>query len=344
MSVFRKDRRAHGATAAIGVASPWADGGNLGSLVLSDVYGTDIASRLPMSRGEALSIPAVSRARHLITSSIAQLPLVALSASGPLAVQPSWLYRSDSDVSPYSRLASTVDDLLFFGVSLWAVKRGADGYPLDAAWIPADQWTITDGNILVNDEPADEQEVILFDVPGFSGLLNVASRTLRGAIAIENAWVSRVKNPVPLSVIKSTDQVQLEQSEIDTLLRTYNAARRSEDGSTAYLPPNLELEDHGTSDPELYIAGRNSIRTDIASHLNIPTILLDGSPAEATLNYVTQDGTRSRFYAETIPFWLDPIVQRLSLDDCVPRGQRVRADFTEQLTATPTPTGAPVVD
>jgi len=344
MSVFRKDRRAHGATAAIGVASPWADGGNLGSLVLSDVYGADIASRLPMSRGEALSIPAVSRARHLICSSIAQLPLIALSTTGQLATQPSWLYRSDSDVSPYARLLSTVDDLIFFGVSLWAVKRGADGYPLDAVWIPADQWTITDGNILVNDEPVDEREVILFDVPGYTGLLNVASRTLRGAIAIENAWISRVRNPVPLSVIKSTGQVQLEQDEIDTLLRTYNAARRSDDGSTAYMPPELELEDHGTADPELFISGRNSIRTDIASHLNIPTILLDGSPAEASLNYVTQDGTRSRFYVETIPFWLDPIVQRLSMDDCVPRGQRVRADFSEPLAQIPTPTGAPTED
>ena len=322
------------------IASPWSSSEGLSTAVIGDLFGAEVAASLPLTRSDAIRVPAVSKARNLLISALAPAPLMCLDKSGELAVQPSFLYRSDTDVSPYERMAWTIDSLIFYGVALWAVRRGTNGQILDAAWVPHDRWTIRDGVVLVDHQPVDASEVILFNSP-FEGLLNIAATTLRGARDIEASWVSKVRNPIPLTVIRSTAAAGngLTQAEITDLLSQWAAARRSEDGALGYLPPELELDTHGEVDPALLLEGRNAIRNDIAAFLNIPASMLDGSLAEASLTYVTTEGNRNRFYEESIPFWADPIQHRLSLNDVVPRGQRVRFNFADKFGPTPSPTG-----
>src|SRR5690606_14272716 len=91
----------------------------------------------------------------------------------------------------------TIDDLLFHGASLWARRNGADGLVIDAWRIPADEWKIdADGRILVNDEPVAPNEVIFFPGPA-EGLLTNARDTIRGARAIDRAWIARTRSPIP---------------------------------------------------------------------------------------------------------------------------------------------------
>jgi phage portal protein BeeE len=66
---------------------------------------------------------------------------------------------------------------------------------------------------------------------------------------------------------------------------------------------------------------------------------MDASLSTASLTYSTQEGQRNEFADFTLPYWLEPIQQRLSLDDVVPSGQRVRFDLTDLYTTTPSPTG-----
>lgn len=329
----------------IGISTPWGSNGSLTQIVASDVFGQELVDLMPLTRDAAITIPAVSKARNLLVSAIAKNPLVALNADGPLADkdQPTFLYRTNGQVSPYERMVWTVDSLIFWGVALWLVERGADGAILDASWVRQKDWKITNGQILVDDVPVDAADVILFN-SSFEGLLNVAGRTLRGAIDTENAWTGRMRNPIPLVELRVTDDTNLEQEEIDAYVQAWGKARRQIDGAVGATPMGMELVDHGSVDPALFLEGRNAIRTDVGSFLNVRASMLDGTSSIDSLTYVTKDGERNAFFDLDLPFWTDAIVHRLSQDDVVPRGQRVRFDFSEQYTTTPTPTGAPEQD
>jgi hypothetical protein len=205
------------------------------------------------------------------------------------------------------------------------------------------EWTITDGKVLIREQEVPEDAYLFFDSP-HEGLLNVANRTLRAAIDIETSHSAKVRNPIPLVVINGSAEHPLEQDEIDSLLAQWSKARRSPDGALGYLPDGLTMTTHGETDPQLLIAGRNAIRTDIGSFLNIPVALLDGTIGVDSLTYSTQEGTRNRFFEESVPYWTDPIEARLSLDDAVPRGSRVRFNKADAYAPTPNPTDAPELD
>lgn len=176
-------------------------GGNLQSIVISDIFPTEVVAKMPMTRAEAIAIPAVSKARNLLISTIAKFPLRAMDGQDRfLGTQPTFLYRSASNVTPYERMAWTVDDGIFYGCSLWEVTRGADDRGrasiLDAEYVPYDWWRIEDGHIKIGDRILQDSEFLLFNFP-FEGLLTIASNTLRGAHDLEAAWFGRARNPIP---------------------------------------------------------------------------------------------------------------------------------------------------
>jgi hypothetical protein len=334
-------------SSSVGVLSQYADTSGLGTIVISDALGVQLAN-LPIDRGAAMSVPSVAKGRNLLVSTVAKFPLVALDATGPLQndKQPSFLYRTNTAQSPYSRMVCTVDDLIFHGVSLWVTTRGAAGQVLDAEWIPRDVWSVKDGKFYLDGRitPLDESEMILFDVPLFDGLLAIGASNLRGAKDVEKAWHGRARNPIPVMVLKVTDDSQLTQEEVDEYVEAWSAARKSENGAVGFLPKGIDMDVHGEVSPDLMLQGRNAVKTDVANYLNIPTTLLDGTLQEASLTYTTTEGNRNLFYDLSLPFWVDPITQRLSQDDIVPRGTRVRFDFYEQYAPTPSPTGPMELD
>lgn len=333
---------------SVPIASPWADSSHLQRFVISEALGLELAN-LPLSRADAIQLSAVSRGRNLITGAISPLPLVALDKTGPLATQPTWLYRSDTPVPVSDRMRWTVDSLLFHGNALWAVQRGAAGQITDAAWVPHDEWNLdADGRIRVHGSPVDEREVIFFNGPD-EGLLFTANKTIRRGLLIEENRTNQATNPVPMAVIRHTQQGQggsgqaLTQDDIDDLLDQWSAARRDPRGAIGYLPPELTMDTHGAPQGDMWDQASNANRRDIAGFLNMPTVLLDGT-LDTSFTYQNGQDTKNRLYTETLPYYTQPIEARLSMDDVVPRGQRVRFDLTEQTAIPSTPTGAPVED
>lgn len=318
---------------------------DLTQIVIDDIYG-DMPELV--DRANAMKVPAVARGRALLVGAIADLPLVAYRQDTPVPTQPTFLYRSDN-VSPWHRMAFTVDDLIFNDCSLWARVNGADGFPTEAWRIPIEAWKVDDqGRILVYDQngvyqPVSPDNVIYFPGPG-GGLLTNGRDTIRGARAIDKAWVARTRSPIPPTLFRQTEQGTVTQTEVDNLITSWSAARvNSETAAVAFLPFGLEATFANPSDDSsLFVEGRNAVRLDIANLLNIPASLLDGSTATASLTYVTMEGQRSSFHEQTLRYWTAPIEHRLSMDDIVPRGQRVRFDIT-YLTQVP-PTGEPGED
>lgn len=344
LDIFKgRQSLASSVTTTTGVLSPFADSSGLGTIILSDAFGVE---KMPMSREKALRVPALMSAISLLTSQVASLPLRAINGDDTLVTnQPSWLYRTDGALSPYDRMTATIDDIIFYGHSLWLTTRGTDGYILDAAHCPKDQWTVRDGAFYIEGRttPLDESEMILFN-PLFPGLLNIASDNIEGALAVEKQWQRQVANPVPIMALKEEGDVQLDEDEVADLISGWSKARNDPNGAIGFLPNGIGLEVFGETDPEVMTTGRNATKADVAAYLSIPASMLDGSLAEASLTYVTTEGNRNRFYSDSLPTWTGPIQARLSQDDIVPRGQRVRFDYGDKIAVSSSPTGAHTED
>lgn len=324
------------------ITSPYSPAPNLPPFVITDILGEDAVRNLPLTREEAMSVPAVSKARNLLVSTIAKFPLRALRTNDDgtdtdVTRDHAWLYRTNSAVSPYERMAWTVDDLIFYGCSLWKRDLGVadkDGRRaiLNAEWFPKSRWSIEEldgGYVVVMDgEPADHDAYILINSP-FEGLLTVGQRTLRGARDVEDAWVGRARNPVPIIDLHRTEDSELDDTEVQALVDAWAAKRTSANGAIGSTPSSIELRALGEVRADLMVEGRNAIRTDVGSHLNIRASMLDGTMGIDSLTYTTSVGEKNSFYEFDLPLWTDPIPARLSLDDIVPRGTRVRFDMYE---------------
>lgn len=329
-----------------GIVSPWQQG-QLSQIVWSDIFGSE--SKF-VSRADAMTLPAVAKGRQILVSTIANNPLRSYAADGTETTGAhAWLQATDSDVSPWHRMAWTIDDLIFSGWSLWGVERDADGAIVRADRCPIERWQVTESGVIQiadafgNYVDAESDSVILIPGP-FEGLLKIASRTIRSGVKLENAVLAKSQNPIPAIELHATTDDPLEPDEVHALVQAWAAARSDENGAIAFTPHNIEVRDHGTTEASLLIEGRNFFRIDVGAFLGIPAALMDASLSTASLTYSTQEGQRNEFADFTLPYWIEPIQQRLSMDDVVPSGERVRFDLGALLTPTAATTGAPTND
>lgn len=336
-----------GGNSTRGILSPYASTSGLVSLALPDLYELfGVTSWDLVTREVAMTLPAVFRARAILLSLIPDKPLKSWLGDTLVTEQPSFLYRTPGIVSPWQRMANTLDDLIFYPYSLWLTQRGAERNGrkdiLNAVHCPYSQWQINElGQIEIANEDgrwdvADEDEVILFPGPS-EGLLAYARNTLSGARALDSSWVSRAQNPSPITEVHLTDDIGLDDEETVSVRDDFAAARRAANGAVVVTPSNVQIIDHGAADAPLFIEGRNASRLDIAAFFNLPGAILDASQAQSTLTYVTEQNTRASVYDLSLPYWIRPIEGRLSQDDIVARGQSVRFDFSTLAPNQPAP-------
>lgn len=313
--------------ASRGVVSPWAGPSHLAKLVVDDIFGIDTQA---VTRAEAMSIPAVAKARNLICGTLGRQPLRAYRDGATLPDQPTWLYRTDTQVTPRMRTMWVLDDVLFYGWSLLAVQRGAEGQILDAQRVPPARWKFDAvGRVLVDDHEVAHDDVVLIPGP-FEGLLTAGARTVRAARKLEEQWTARVKNPVPVVEIRYTGDEDLEEHEMREIRTSYIAARNDPEGTVMVTPRGFEVHPHGDQALELFVNGRNAVTLDIARFCNIPAIMLDASNVNATsVNYSNEAVGRSELRDLTLRFWALTVEERLSADDCTPRGTTIAFDLSD---------------
>lgn len=308
----------------IAVASPFATYPNhLNQVVWPDIMGQDF---LPLTRPEALSVPAVSRARMLIAGSIAQIPLRAFAGDDLRDPQPLWIDRMDGPLSPFHRMLWTIDDLLFYGWSLWAVQRDRIGQPISMSRIPWDRWDFdTIGRIEVDGDLVADNEVMLIPGP-HDGILNTASRSIRHASKLIKAAENAAANPTPTIELHQTTNAPMASEDIAALISAWSAARQGANAGVAFTNSAIEVREHGSVDAALLIDGRNAAAVDIARACGLPAAMLDATGPSASLTYETTEG-RTR---ELIDFGLAPYLTavsgRLSMNDVTPRGTTVAFD------------------
>ena len=274
------------AMATTGIVTPFSDG-QLQKFVWNDIFGTD---SVPVTRIEAMSVPSIVGGRGLLLGALAGRPLRELQGRELAKPQPSWLYRTNTDVSLWHRMAHTFDDWIFYGDSLWAVERGARDQITDAVRIPRDRWSInTENLIVVGDTPADKDQVLYLPGP-FEGLLNVAAKSIRAAVDLEASMAGRARTPSPAIVLKEKEDNGMDQGEATKYVKAISQARRDPDGAVMFVPYSLDVTFEGDTASDLMIEARNAVKLDVANFLNLPSSLLDAALPKASLNYQTQEG------------------------------------------------------
>lgn len=328
-------------SAVSGIVSPWGDG-ELEKFVWADILGLDI---IPITRKEAMSIPAVAAARNRIVQ-IADRPLRALDANdADVSEKSPWLFRTNTPETPWERIAHTLDDWIFYPWSLWLTARGTatdgDLGPIeDARHCPYDRWGVDDdGNITLDEQPLARGEYLLLRGP-FDGLLTVAAETIRAAKALERAWASRVRNPTPTVLVTEKNEGDFTKREAKKYVEAISTALKNPDGAVLFVPAKATVTLEGETGINVLTEARNAVRIDVANYLNLNASALDGAKPQSSLTYETQE-TESAELNDRMAFWTSPLEHALSIDDVVPRGTRVRFDFA---TTTPAQTGTPTED
>jgi hypothetical protein len=293
------------------------------SIIAADWFGwTDY----PVTREQAMKVPAVVAARNLVCLALGQGVLKAYKGATQITT-PTWCYRTDSDVPPSTRMLWTVDDLFFSGYSLWQVSRGATNAIGDAVRIPPERWDWDEAwQILVDGQAVDAGSVILFT--GWDdGLLLTGNTAIRHALGLADEVARRTRVPQAHTLLKLAADTELTDTEQDRLLADFTAARRSRDGAVSIVPYGVEVDRGGDAPVSLYENGRNASTLDIARLTGVPATLLDASGTNASLTYQTTEMSRSilndrRRERATV------IEARLSMDDVCSRGTRIALDLS----------------
>lgn len=313
---------------------------HLQAIVWADILGLDA---LPMTRAEALSVPAIARGVSLLKTTIAKWPLQVLRGDALVEPQPSWCLRTSGPYSWQYRSAWTVDDLIFYGASLWQHARGADNFPLQSTRVPWSEWDVNAAGEIVDADghPFPSRSISL--IPGWhEGIVSFGQRSIRQATALEYAAGQTAAAPFKLELHQSTDVTLTETEKYELLTEARRAM--AESGGILFTNSAIEARDHGGAAETLFVESRNSSAVDMARLIGIPAAMIDATSAGTSLQYETVAGRNQQFLDYGTSLYADPIAARLSLDDVVPAGNRTAFDSSISTIINPAATGPATED
>ncbi|MBF0809115.1 phage portal protein [Rothia nasimurium] len=319
-------------TEVFSYASPWADSSTLKEAVIThlhDLPGEDA----PINRATAMNLAAVSKARHLIASTIGRFPLVVMSGRETYEQAPGWATQIEAARPRSLTITWTVDHLIFYGRAFWVITdRYATGYPRRFAWVPEAEAEVSETGVLTAawGHPVSPEAYIRFDAP-HEGLLNFGRRILRKALDTERAAENAAANPVPSIELHQVSGDELTDDQVDQLLEGWRLARTAKGGGVAFTNPVVEARTHGQAAEQLLIDAQNQAALGIARAMGVPAWAVDANVAGFSMNY-SNSASRGR---ELIDFGLMPymaaIADRLSMDDVAARGVWVKFETSDYL-------------
>ncbi|MFD8101936.1 phage portal protein [Nocardia fluminea] len=309
-----------------GPASPWAQWPS--HLAHIDVPEWTGEYEWPVTRAEALRVPAVNRARKLLCGTIGRLPMRVCDTAGPVATQPRWIDRTDQPLSPYHRTSMLVDDLMFYGWGLLAVARAGDMSVESLDYVPWDRWDFDpDGRITIAGQLAAPGTVCAVPGPD-EGLLRFNSRAIRIADQLATTTERAANTPVPNIELHDLGDRPMLDADIAKLVAAWAAARRGANGGVAYTNKSIEVRAHGQQNADVLIPARNDAVVDIARAIGIPAAMLDATAAQAALTYETSQGRNAEFIDYGLSPYMAAICARLGQDDITAPGLHVEIDLT----------------
>jgi HK97 family phage portal protein len=288
------------------------------------------AVQLRVSRKDAMSVPAVARARNLICGTVAGIPLEYYNKqTGEVIASPRWINQLAKNQPSFITICWIVDSLLFYGVSYLRVteRYAEDGRPAAFEWIANARVTFTTDleGIMVTQYYVDAAPIAMNDIvtiQGFDeGVLERAGRTIQSAIDINKAASIASATPMSSGILKNTG-ADLPPAEVSGLLAAWKRSRNN--NSTAYLTSTLEFQSTQFSPKDMmYNEAIQNLATEIARAMNVPAYYLSADQ-NSTMTYANVTEERKQFFALSIEPYIQAIQTRLSMDDISTSGHQVR--------------------
>lgn len=319
-------RRDVAAVAQTGILSPWSTS-HLESVTWAHLIDLPDDSR-PVSRTDAMAIPAIARGRNLICGQAARLALTAVGKQGTLSNQPTVVAQPERFRPRALTMTWIVDALLFFGHAwLLVTERDYNSKPTRVVWAPeyAISWDPGTGKLLAWDKPVPLEDVVRIDAP-HEGLLTYGRATIRAARALSRAAGRAAANPVPSIDLHQTGGDKLGRAEIKNLVDSWVKARSGENGGVGFTNPTVEARVLGQPVEQLLIQGRQQAEKECAQLLNLPAWAVDAAVTGSSLTYSNVPSRSRELLDYTLMPYLDAICGRISMDDVLPHGTWAIAD------------------
>jgi phage portal protein BeeE len=297
------------------------------------------------ARNRAMSVATISRARDLMASVIACMPLKMYNEMWngeemeQIDIAPrSWLRQPDPGVTYNFLMAWTFDDLFFFGRAFWYITaRTQDGYPTSFTRLPAGSVNTTDQagpvwygpskEIYFQGQMLDPKDVVQFLSP-VQGITYMSEQTVATALKLEAARYRNAESSIPAGVLKQTGGEPLSATELADLASAFNAARAT--NQTAALNDFLSYtETTATPDKMLLIDAANYQALECARLTNVPPYLVGVSTG--SYSYQSSEQARADLYIFGVKAYADCIAATLSQNNVLPRGTYVKFDADEYL-------------
>jgi HK97 family phage portal protein len=291
------------------------------------------------SRSEAMGVPTIARARGIICSTVASLPLqTRVKETNEIVPSFRVINQPDPRITGAEFWAWIAEDLLFrpaayamvmsryadtgriqsmeriaperVGVFTNANGTQIESYTVDGITIPADQLVVF-GNM---------QE----------GLLNRAGRTVRAAHALEKSAYDFALNPIP-QIVLSSNGVNLPKDRVAALV---SAFKNKASKAVTFLNADIKMDTIGYDPKNLQMnEARQYLSLELCRAIGLPAWFASADPSSMTYsNAINQR-------RDLIDFSIRPILtiieQRLSLTDFTPASQYIRYDLDNFLRGNP---------
>ena len=291
------------------------------------------------SRSEAMGVPVIARARGIICSTVASLPLeTKVKETGETVPSFRVIHQPDPRITGAEFWAWIAEDLLFRPAAYAAVTaRYADTGRIQAMERIAPErvgiFTNSNGTQIesytVDGIPIAADQLVVFGNMQ-EGLLNRAGRTVRAAHALEKAAYDFALNPIP-QIVLSSNGVQLPKDRVASLI---NAFKNKASKAVTFLNADIKMDTIGYDPKNLQMnEARNYLALELCRAIGLPAWFASADPSSMTYsNAVNQR-------RDLIDFSIRPVLtiieQRLSLTDFTPASQYVRYDLDDFLRGNP---------
>lgn len=289
----------------------------------------------PVSRAQAMSVPAVKKARDLIAGSVGGLPVrVQNERTRERQDLPPLLAQPEAHLARSVTMVKIVEDMLFEGRSWLRIVEidAKTKYPtkvrrLDHVLVRENQkvYTSRDGSVQgATLEQVPDELLIRIESPT-DGWLTAGARVIRQALLLDKLAARIAASPRPQGVFTPVEGVDPGPKEvIQEMLDDWNADRG--ESAWGYVGAALKLNPLSWTAEELQLA-------DSRQHAVLEVARLTGLDAEdlgvSTTSRTYQNSEQRRLdrITDVLLPYIAAIQDRLSMDDVLPPGRVVRFGF-----------------
>lgn len=277
-----------------------------------------------ITRRDAMTVPAVIRARNLIAGTLGGLPLK-VTDTARVTLLNDLLVQPERHCVRVVTMTFTAEDLLFEGFACWrVVERSFDNYPRFVERIDTWRVDLEHSPVRIDGVEVPDRDVIIFRSPN-GPLLVDGARAIRTLMRLDAAAADFSDGVPPVDYFTPAEGADpADDDTIKAMLAAWRQARR--DGGTPYIPAALKYNTSGFTPEQLQLAqDRQNAVLEIARLTGIDADEL--SVAVTSRVYSNQFDRRKAFLDFTTgPYGL-AIEQRLSLGDVTKRTQTVAFDL-----------------